>query len=209
MTFDLPPLPWAPDALEPHISAATIKLHHGKHHRGYLTKLEKAIGQTPKARQDLETIVRTSSNGVFNNAAQAWNHAFYWKSLQPNSPSEPPRGELRAAIETAFGSIESFRTKLKEAAVGHFGSGWAWLVADRGGRLAVCSTHDADTPIVQDKIPLLTIDVWEHAYYLDYQNERDRYVQSAIDHLLNWDFAAENLRTATVPPAERQAAQSR
>ncbi|MCW5890823.1 MAG: superoxide dismutase [bacterium] len=207
MTFDLPPLPWNPDALEPHISATTIKLHHGKHHRGYLTKLEKAIGQTPKARQDLETIVRTSSNGVFNNAAQAWNHAFYWKSLQPNAPAEPPRGELRAAIETGFGTVESFRTKLREAAIGHFGSGWAWLVADRGGRLSVSTTHDADTPIAHDQIPLLTIDVWEHAYYLDYQNERDRYVQAAIDHLLNWDFAAENLRGATT--AERQTAQSR
>jgi superoxide dismutase, Fe-Mn family len=206
MTFDLPPLPWAPDALEPHISAATIKVHHGKHHRGYLTKLEKAIGQTPKARQDLETIVRTSSNGVFNNAAQAWNHAFYWKSLQPNSAPEPPRGELRAALETAFGTLEAFRTKLREAAVGHFGSGWAWLVADRGGRLQLCTTHDADTPIVHDKIPLLTIDVWEHAYYLDYQNEREKYVQAAVEHLLNWNFAAENLRSATVPPAERPAA---
>ena len=191
----LAPLPWAPDALEPHIGRRTVELHYGKHHRGYLDKLRAAIEGKPEAEQDLEQLVRTSQGHVFNMAAQVWNHDFYWRSLTPDGGGKP-EGELLARIERDFGSFAACRERLAEVATGHFGSGYAWLAAGRDGRLRVLATHDAENPLGGGLSPLLTIDVWEHAYYLDVQNERDRYVDAVLDHLLDWEFAAQNLGRA-------------
>lgn len=193
MKIELPPLPYSKDALEPHISSGTVNVHYDKHHRGYVNKLQKAIEGTPLAEKTLEEIIRSSQGPVFNNAAQVWNHTFYWSSMAPNGGGQPT-GEIGAAIERGFGSYQDFKQKFAEAAAGHFGSGWAWLVRDGDNRLQIISTHDADTPLTRGLRPLLTIDVWEHAYYLDYKNERPTYVQRFIDGLIHWDFAAENLR---------------
>jgi Fe-Mn family superoxide dismutase len=195
MRFDLAPLPYATDALEPHLGAETLEIHYGKHHRGYLEKLRKAIQGTPEAERSLEELIRISSGDVFNNAAQIWNHDFYWQSLRPDGGGEP-RGELLAGIEAAFGSFSDFRKAFAEAAIGEFGSGWAWLVQDGAGRLQVRNSSDADNPLRLEMTPLLTLDVWEHAYYLDYRNERARYVDVFLERLINWDFAAANLERA-------------
>jgi Fe-Mn family superoxide dismutase len=196
MQFELPPLPYAKDALEPHLGAETLEYHYEKHHHGYLEKLEKAVAGTPLAERSLVEIVRTSDGGVFNNAAQVWNHTFYWRSMAPKGGGMP-QGALKSAIESAFGSFAGFRTQFLDVAVGVFGTGWAWLVQEQDGRLAVRATEDARTPI-QDGVstPLLTCDVWEHAYYLDYRHERPRYVATFLDHLANWAFVAENLERA-------------
>ena len=191
----LAPLPWAYDALEPHVSARTVELHYEKHHRGYLEKLREAIEGKPEAQLDLEELVRTSSGHVFNQAAQVWNHDFYWSCLAPDG-ARRPEGALRARIERDFGSFEACCRRLAEAAEAHFGSGYAWLAAGRDGRLRAFSTHDAENPLGGGLVPLLTLDVWEHAYYLDVQNERARYVGAVIEHLLDWDFAARNLGAA-------------
>ncbi|HVM95501.1 MAG TPA: superoxide dismutase [Candidatus Acidoferrales bacterium] len=191
MKFELPPLPYDYSALEPHISARTLHFHYDKHHRGYLEKLRKEIGETPTSERSLVEIIRSSSGSVFNNAAQVWNHSFYWDSMTPHGPSEP-NGALLAAIKRDFGSVAELRAKLKDAAVREFGSGWAWLVATPAKRLQVVSSDDADNPLRSQNVPLLNIDVWEHAYYLDYQNERANYVQSFLDHLVNWKFATQN-----------------
>ena len=192
----LPPLPYAESALAPVISANTLSVHYGRHHRGYVDNLNKLIAGTAFADLPLERIVAATSGkpdqtAIFNNAAQTWNHTFYWQSLKPSGGGEPPAA-LRQRIDAAFGSVDACRKELAAAAVGQFGSGWAWLVAD-GGTLKVTRTGNADTPLVAGLKPLLTIDVWEHAYYLDYQNRRADYVNAVIDKLLNWDFAARNL----------------
>ena len=196
MAIHLPELPYEYDALEPVISSATLKLHHGAHHRGYVDKLNALV----KDESDLAASVRRSAaqaatdaraRAVFNNAAQAWNHAFYWRSLRPKGGAGPAGG-LAERIAADFGSRESLAEQLKGAALGVFGSGWTWLAVERG-RLRITTTANADTPIVHGQKPLLVLDVWEHAYYLDYQSRRAEHVAAVVDHLLNWQYAEANL----------------
>ena len=192
----LPALPFADNALEPVISAKTIGFHYGKHHQGYVTNLNKLTAGTPMADQSLEQIVRATAGkadqaAIFNNAAQGWNHTFYWQSLKPGGGGEPPAA-LKAKMEASFGSVEACRKELTAAATSQFGSGWAWLVAD-GDALKVVKTGNAETPLTGAMRPLVTIDVWEHAYYLDYQNRRADYVAAVLDKLINWEFALQNL----------------
>jgi superoxide dismutase, Fe-Mn family len=196
MQFILPQLPYPYDALEPHISRATLELHHGKHHRAYIENARALAKKVRLADEPLERIIRQtagqeSHRALFNNAAQAWNHAFYWRSLKPKGGGNPG-GALGGRIEADFGSYGAFVEQLTAAATGQFGSGWAWLVLD-GATLKVTRTANADTPLVHGQVPLLTIDVWEHAYYLDYQNRRADYAAAIIEHLINWEFAARNL----------------
>ena len=191
MAIELPPLPWAEDALAPHISAETLQYHYGKHHAAYVTKLNAAIEGTPDASKSLEEIVKSSSGGVFNNAAQVWNHTFYWNSMKPGGGGQPS-GAVADAIQEAFGGYDAFRKAFADAAATQFGSGWAWLVKD-GGKLAIQKTANAETPLTGSATPLLTIDVWEHAYYIDYRNARPKYIDTFLDHLVNWDFANQNL----------------
>ncbi len=199
MDIKLPDLPYDKSALEPHISARTLEYHHGKHHRAYVDKLNKAIEGTQYAGQTLEDIIQRShkagDTGVFNNAAQAWNHAFLWNSMSPHGGGAP-QGALERSLENAFGSVGNFKKKFSAAAAGQFGSGWAWLVQERSGNLKIVTTANADTPIHSDATPLLTLDVWEHAYYLDYQNARPDYIDAFLQHLVNWDFAASNFEAA-------------
>ena len=192
----LPPLPYADNALDPVISANTISFHYGKHHKGYVDNLNKLIAETEFADMTLEKIIaETAGNAekaaIFNNAAQVWNHTFYWRSLKPKGGGEPP-AELKKKIEASFGTVDACRKEWSAAAMAQFGSGWAWLVLD-GDNLKVVKTANADLPLTRGIKPLLTIDVWEHAYYLDYQNRRADYVNAVIDKLINWSFAAENL----------------
>ena len=195
MTFRLPALPYGLTDLSPAISQQTLEFHHQKHHAGYIKKLNAAIKDTELAGQSIETIIRqTKRGGVFNNAAQSWNHAFYWYSISPK-PSKP-KSELKDAIDRDFGSLAELKKQFKAAAMGQFGSGWAWLVADRSGKLALETTGNADTPIVKSTRPLIVCDVWEHAYYLDFQNKRDKYVD-AFWKLIDWSFAAENYAQKT------------
>jgi Fe-Mn family superoxide dismutase len=195
MAFELPPLPYADDALEPHISARTLSFHHGKHHAAYVKNLNGLIEGTPQESSSLEEIiVAAGPGGLFNNAAQTWNHTFYWSSMSPGGGGDPT-GDLAAAIEADFGSIDDFKSQFQADSVGNFGSGWTWLVKDGSG-LAIVKTDDADTPINHGQTALLTIDVWEHAYYLDYQNARPAYVDAFIEHLINWEFVAENFAAA-------------
>jgi Fe-Mn family superoxide dismutase len=189
MTFRLPPLPYAANALEPHISRATLLEHHGQHHRIYIEKLNQAVRGTARAEWPLERLVRQSRNSLFDVAAQAWNHEFQFACLTPHSGR--PRGELLSAIEAAFGDVSSLRSEFTEAAVGHFGSGWAWLVADARGRLSVRALHDAGTPLATGQRPLLACDVWEHAYYLDRRHDRAAYLR-AFWRVVDWDFVGEN-----------------
>jgi Fe-Mn family superoxide dismutase len=195
MKFEIPKLPYPANALEPHISRETVELHYEKHHMGYLDKLRKIIEGKPEAELSLEELIRTSSGDLFNNAAQVWNHTFYWSSLSPDGGGEPDETLLRP-IEDAFGSYARFRDHFAEAAIGEFGSGWAWLVFDSRGRLSVRNSSDAENPLQRNLVPLLTLDVWEHAYYVDYRNERARYVDAFLDHLLNWEFVEANLALA-------------
>jgi len=190
----LPPLPFPAAALEPAISAQTLGFHHGKHHKGYVDTLHKLVAGTDMADSTLEEIIFATSGEpdqekIFQAAAQAWNHSFYWQSLSPAASA--PKGDLKSAIVRDFGSHDAFNTALTKAATGQFGSGWAWLVA-KEGKLSVMSTSDADVPFTEGFVPILTIDVWEHAYYLDWQNRRAGYVEAVIDRHLNWDFAASN-----------------
>ncbi len=193
MTIPFPALPYPIDALEPHVSARTLEFHHGKHHKAYVDKLNAAIAGTGYEGQTLESIIAASKkaadSGIFNNAAQAWNHTFLWNSMSPNGGE--PEGALADAINERFGDLTGFREKFKAAALGQFGSGWTWLV-NRGGALEIISTGNAETPLTDDVVPLLTLDVWEHAYYLDYQNKRDAYIDAFLSELINWEFAAEN-----------------
>jgi Fe-Mn family superoxide dismutase len=191
--FALPPLPYAEDALAPVISAETLSFHHGKHHRKYVDTLNQLLEKEQVQGRTLEEIVRSSTGKVFNNAAQAWNHEFYWHSLSPKKST--PSGALRNALEKDFGSYEAFVDKLAAAANGQFGSGWAWLV-QKDGRLEVMATANAETPMAKGMRCLLAVDVWEHAYYIDYRNQRERYVQALIEQRLNWDFAEKNLNRA-------------
>ena len=196
----LPPLPYAEDALAPVISANTISFHYGKHHKGYVDNLNKLTAGTDLANASLEQIVKSTAGaadkqGVFNNAAQVWNHTFYWNSMKPNGGGKPG-GELAQKIDATFTNYDNFKKELVTAATGQFGSGWAWLVSE-GGNLEVVKTPNAETPLTKGQTPLLTIDVWEHAYYLDYQNKRADYVNAVIDKLLNWDFAAANFKKTT------------
>ena len=197
MSFELPPLDYAYDALAPHISARTMEFHHDKHHKGYVAKLNQLVEGTQLARMTLEDVMRktaddSSQRAVFNNAAQAWNHAFFWKCMGPKAGGTPS-GVLAERINASFGGFQKFRTAFLDAATGQFGSGWAWLVQS-GDKLEVVATSNADNPLVRGKIPLLTCDVWEHAYYLDYQNKRADFVQAFVDHLANWKFAALQLQ---------------
>ena len=191
----LPDLPYALDALEPRMSAETLEYHHGKHHRGYVNKLNELIKDTEFEDLPLEEIVRRSSGAVFNNAAQAWNHAFYWECLAPIKSRQRPSGKLAKAIETRFGSLEAFKDRFTQVSIDAFGSGWTWLVLDRDGSISVGSTSNAGTPIRTHGVPLLTCDVWEHAYYIDYRNERQQYVQ-AFWELANWDFVNKTYEAA-------------
>lgn len=193
MAFQLIDLPYAGDALAPAISAETLSFHHGKHHKAYIDKTNAAVEGTDKAGQDLETVIanaRGSDQGLFNNSGQSWNHGFYWHSLCPEAKS--PSGDLSGKIDEAFGSFDEFKSKLADRGAGHFASGWVWLV-ENGGKISIEETHDGDTWADREGNPLLTIDLWEHAYYLDHQNARPSYLKAVIDNHLNWDFAAENL----------------
>ena len=191
MAFTLPPLPYAMDALAPHISQETLEFHYGKHHQAYVTNLNKAIEGTDLAALSLEDVIRKSSGGVFNNAAQVWNHTFYWNSLSPNGGGEPT-GALRQAIEAKWGSVDAFKTAFSQSAAGNFGSGWTWLVKKPDGSLDIVNTSNAGTTVNTDDKALLTCDVWEHAYYIDYRNARPKYLEN-FWNLVNWDFAAANL----------------
>jgi Fe-Mn family superoxide dismutase len=197
--FTLPPLPFEPTALEPYMSANTFDYHHGKHHKAYVDKANAAIEGTPMATMsDVEVVRAAKAKGdqsLFNNAAQAWNHSFLWNSLSPGGGGAPT-GALKDAIDHDLGGMEAFAEGFKKEAVGHFGSGWAWLVHDGSG-VKIVSTHDADTALVHDGLtPLVTLDLWEHAYYLDYQNARPGFVDAFLAHMINWEFATENYAAA-------------
>ncbi|MCB2099411.1 MAG: superoxide dismutase [Rhodobacterales bacterium] len=199
MAFELPALPYAKDALEPHITANTLDFHHGKHHNTYVVNLNNLTKDSPMAGQSLEEIIKATAGdaskaGVFNNAAQVWNHTFYWNCMKPGGGGAPT-GDLADKINAAFGSYEKFCEEFKNACVTQFGSGWGWLVAE-GGALKITKTANADTPLAHGQTALLTCDVWEHAYYLDFQNRRPDYVQAFLDNLVNWDFVAQNLASA-------------
>jgi superoxide dismutase, Fe-Mn family len=192
MAFELPALPYAMDALKPHLSAETLEYHHGKHHAAYVNNLNNLTKGTPNESKSLEDIIKTApSGGLFNNAAQHFNHSFYWKSLAAKAGG-PPKGAVADAIKSGFGSFDDFKKKFTDAATTHFGSGWAWLVRKPDGSLAIEATHDAGTPLTSGNKPILTCDVWEHAYYIDYRNARPRYIE-AFWNLVNWDFANDNL----------------
>lgn len=190
MTHELPDLPYAKSALAPHISEETLEFHYGKHHQTYVTNLNNLIPGTEFETMSLEEIVMKSSGGVFNNAAQIWNHTFYWNSLSPNGGGEPT-GDLAAAIDKAFGSFAAFKEAFTKTAVTTFGAGWGWLVKNADGSLALVSSSNAVCPLTEGQTPLLTCDVWEHAYYIDYRNARPKYLE-AFWSLVNWDFAAAN-----------------
>ena len=190
MEHKLPPLPYAHDALAPHVSKETLEFHHDKHHQTYVTNLNNLIKGTEFENDTLEAIVKKSSGGIFNNAAQVWNHTFYWDSMKPNGGGQPT-GALADAINAEWGSFDKFKEEFTKTAVGTFGSGWAWLVKKTDGSLDLVSTSNAATPLTTDAKPLLTCDVWEHAYYIDYRNARPKYVE-AFWNVVNWDFASQN-----------------
>jgi Fe-Mn family superoxide dismutase len=197
VSITLPELPYVESALEPVISARTISVHYGKHHAGYVDKLNDLIAGTPfDGRPLAEIVVRAAedpkSTAIFHNAAQTWNHTFYWHSMRANGGGAPA-GKLKSAIERDFGEVAKFREAFSKAAAGEFGSGWTWLVADKDGKLKIVATDNADTPLAYGETPLLTIDLWEHSYYLDYQNRRADYVAAWLDKLVDWSFAERNL----------------
>ncbi|MGA2655855.1 MAG: Fe-Mn family superoxide dismutase [Gammaproteobacteria bacterium] len=191
MSFTLPALPYAQDALQPHISAETLQYHYGKHHQAYVNNLNNLIPNTEYADMTLEEIIQKSSGGIFNNAAQVWNHTFYWHCLSPKGGGEPT-GKVLDAINASFGSFETFKEAFTKCAIGTFGSGWAWLAKTHDGKLEIISTSNAGTPMTEHKTALLTCDVWEHAYYIDYRNARPEYL-GAFWNLVNWDFVAKGL----------------
>ncbi|SEW01297.1 Fe-Mn family superoxide dismutase [Luteibacter sp. 329MFSha] len=192
MAFELPPLPYEKNALEPHISAETLEFHYGKHHQTYVTNLNNLIKGTEFENKTLEEIVKTSSGGIFNNAAQVWNHTFYWNSMRPASQAAEPSAKLKEALDKAFGSVDKFKEEFTKQATGNFGSGWTWLVQRQDGSLAIVNTSNAATPLTGSDTALFTADVWEHAYYIDYRNARPKYLEN-FWHLVNWDFAEKNL----------------
>ena len=198
MAFNLSPLPYPADALDPAVSAETLSYHHGKHHQAYVDKTNAAIEGTDHADASLEAIIaaaRGSNQGLFNNAAQTWNHGFYWHSMAPSTTA--PSDDLLAKINDAFGSVDELKQKLKDRGAGHFASGWVWLV-EKGGKLSIEESHDADTLADGDMNPLMVLDVWEHAYYLDHQNKRPAYLDAVVENKLNWAFASENLARGKV-----------
>src|SRR5689334_22325782 len=194
MAFTLPNLPYSKDALAPHISAETLEFHHGKHHQAYVTNLNKLLEGKPEASKSLEEVIMSSDGGVFNNAAQVWNHTFYWKSMKPKGGGEPT-GQLLAAIIRDFGVFAKLKEEFATEGATQLGSGWAWLVL-HNGKLAVTKTPNADLPMKHGQKALLTMDVWEHAYYIDYRNLRPKYIETFLSSLANWDFALENLKKA-------------
>jgi Fe-Mn family superoxide dismutase len=195
MAFTLPELPYSKDALAPHISAETLEYHHGKHHKAYVDKLNELLAGKPEADKKLEEVIMSAEGPVFNNAAQIWNHTFYWSSMKaPNARGGgEPTGDLAAAITRDFGGFDKFKTEFTQAGITQFGSGWAWLVLE-GGKLKVTKTPNADLPMKHGQKALLTMDVWEHAYYIDYRNARPKYIETFLTSLANWDFALENLK---------------
>lgn len=199
MPYTLPSLPYAYDALEPYISKSTLEFHHDKHHAAYVNKFNDAVEGTDLDSKPLEDVIRAiagnpDKQGIFNNGAQAWNHTFYWSSMKPGGGGTPS-GEVLKKIEADFGSFDDFVTAFKTAGATQFGSGWAWLVLDNG-TLNVTKTANADNPLASGQVPLMTMDVWEHAYYLDYQNKRPDYIDAFLSHLVNWDFVASNMAAA-------------
>lgn len=192
MDFVLPPLPYAKNALEPVVSKETLDFHYDKHHAGYLTKLKGLLEGKPEASKSLEEIIKTSSGAVFNNAAQVYNHTFFWNSQRPGGGGAPSAGPVADLIKRDFGGWEQFRTAYSAAGMGRFGSGYVWLVLD-GGKAKIVDTANAETPLTTSAKPLLTTDVWEHAYYIDYRNRRDTFLEAFLDKLVNWDFVAANL----------------
>jgi len=208
MSFQLKPLPYAENALEPHMSAKTLQFHHGKHHKTYVDKANGLIGGTDLESASLVEVIRAAKErgdkGLFNNTAQIWNHSFFWQCLAPQG-STRPSGKLAEMISSDFGGEQQLLEKLATESVNHFASGWGWLVLNNG-KLEVTSLHDADTPVVHGMTPLLTIDVWEHAYYIDYRNERPRYVKTVLENIINWDFVAQNLDGQGVERANQEGA---
>ncbi|MBI2572074.1 MAG: superoxide dismutase [Fe] [Candidatus Schekmanbacteria bacterium] len=192
MAFELPVLPYAKDALQPHLSAETLEYHYGKHHQAYVNNLNNLVAGAALEKKKLDELIVETEGGIFNNAAQTFNHTFYWSCMRPGGGGLPS-GDLAEAIDRYFGSFAKFREELSTAATTLFGSGWAWLVKD-GQDLSIMNTGNADLPQKHGKKPLLTIDVWEHAYYIDYRNARPNYIKTFMDHLVNWDFVASNLR---------------
>ncbi len=191
MAFELPPLPYSPKALEPYVSANTMSFHYDRHHAGYVANLNRLVADTKWEGANLSDVAAGADGPIFNNAAQIWNHTFYWNSMSPDGGGAPS-GALGAAVTESFGSVDGFRRQFADAAVGLFGSGWTWLVAGADG-LSIEQTSNADLPLRHSMKALLVVDVWEHAYYLDYQNARAAYVEAFLDHLINWEFAAQNL----------------
>ncbi len=192
MAFSLPPLPYDKNALAPHISAETLEYHHGKHHNAYVVKLNELLAGKPEADKSLEEVILSSEGPVFNNAAQVWNHTFYWSCMKPAGGGKPS-GDLAQAIDRDFGSLEKFAEQFTQAGITQFGSGWAWLVSDKG-KLSVTKTGNADLPMKHGQKAILTMDVWEHAYYIDYRNARPKYIETFLASLVNWDFVSENLK---------------
>ncbi len=195
MSFQLSPLPYSGDALAPHISAETLSFHHGKHHAGYVKKLNGLVGGTPNAEKSLVEIITSASGGIFNNAAQIYNHDFYWNSMSPNGGGAPS-GELLEAVNGGFGSVDGFLEQFKKVGLGRFGSGYVWLVLD-GLELKVVDSVNAGNPLTEKQVPILTADLWEHSYYVDYRNDRGGYLDAFLSKLINWDFAAQNLAKAS------------
>lgn len=205
MAFSLPDLPFAPDALVPHMSAETLEFHHGKHHKAYVDKVNGWIDEKGLAAKSLVEVIHLAKEkgdkGLFNNSAQVWNHSFFWQCLA--APGQKPEGRLAEMIDQAFGSTDAMLKKLADESVGHFASGWGWLVL-RDGKLEILSLHDADTPVVYpDMQPLLTLDVWEHAYYIDYRNARPKFAESVLGNIINWEFVARNLDGQGVSRADQ------
>jgi len=207
MTFSLPDLPFAPDALGAHMSAETLAFHHGRHHKAYVDKVNGMLAEAGLERASLTQTIRAAKekgdDGLFNNAAQIWNHSFFWQCLAPPS-GQKPLGALAKMIKDCFGSTDAMLAAMKEEAVGHFSNGWAWLLLDRG-TLRIASLHDADTPVVHEGMaPLLTLDLWEHAYYIDYRNDRADYAEALLSHIVDWEFVAANLDGGGIARADQQ-----
>ena len=194
MPFTLPELPYKKDALAPHMSQETLEFHHDKHHAAYVNKLNELTAGKPEASKSLEDVILSSDGPVFNNAAQVWNHTFFWNCMKPAGGGKPT-GDIAAAIDRDFGSYDEFKKQFTEAAITQFGSGWAWLVKD-GNKLSIMKTSNADLPLKHGKKALLTIDVWEHAYYIDFRNLRPKFIETFLTSLVNWDFVNENLKNA-------------
>jgi Fe-Mn family superoxide dismutase len=211
MAFQLPELPYAKDALAPHMSAETLEFHHGKHHKAYVTKTNELLGDRLSGASLIEVVRAAKSQGdakLFNNSAQLWNHSFFWQCLAP-AEGQRPTGKLAELISDGFGGTEQLLQKLQEEAVNHFSNGWAWLLLDRGS-LKIASLHDADTPIVHEgMVPLFTLDVWEHAYYIDYRNERPRFASTVLANIVNWEFVAQNLDGNGFGRADQEGAEAR